>query len=143
MLCEVLTMPRNGTASAPNRCACGEPANYGRGGIWQCTFCWQRGWLVAVADTGHRMGEGHGLAKLSDRDVELIVSLLEIRADLTRSSLESGMSPSQVDRLLCDRQLSYRWIGWKFDVNKTCVKKIADGRIRGGVAAGWKRVRVG
>lgn len=95
--------------------------------------------LVAISESGTRMGEGHGRAKLSDHDVELILALLDARTDALEAGKAAGMSPSQLCAHLNALQLSYRWIGLKFEVTKKHIANIAHSRVRCAVAVRWVR----
>lgn len=96
--------------------------------------------LVAISERGARMGEGHGRAKFSDHDIELICSLLEARNDAIETGRAAGMSWAMVATHLNVLQLSYRWIAIKMECSKRHVRDIDSGRVRSLVAAKWKRV---
>lgn len=96
--------------------------------------------FVAVNDQGKRMGEGHGRAKLSDHDVELMLSLLECRQMLIDEYLKVGLTRREIERALHTAQLSFSGIGWKFEVGKSQVRRIWIGVQRGQAAARWKMV---
>ena len=96
------------------------------------------GQLVAVNEAGKRMGEGHGRAKLTDHDVELIQSLIECRDALIREYALIGLTRAQVCRTLAEKQLSYRGIAEKFEISKSHVRHIANGTYRRLAAVGWK-----
>lgn len=96
--------------------------------------------LVAINENGNRMGESHGRAKLTDHDVELVVGLLDCREGLMREYLKVGLSRREIERVLHTAQLSYAGIAEKFEVSKSLVKAIADGRVRSRVAVRWKRI---
>lgn len=98
--------------------------------------------LVAVSETGHRMGESHGRAKLTDDDVRLIVDLLDAREVLIREYQLVGLARSEIERALAKTQLSYSGIAGKFEISKSHIKAIADGKVRGTHAARWKRILV-
>lgn len=67
---------------------------------------------VAVSENGHRIGETHPLAILSDAEVDLVFGLIE-----------DG--------------LSYSVIAEKFEVSKSCIGHIASGRRRCQTPAKW------
>lgn len=71
------------------------------------------GRIIAFGDTGHRIGEGHQNAVLSDADVDLVFELRE-----------AG--------------LSLREIGEKFGVQKAAIWKILHGYTRGEVPSEWR-----
>lgn len=71
--------------------------------------------LVQVGETGHRAGESHGRAKLSDRDVELI-----------RRLHENGVKYGQLAR--------------SFGVSAETVGRICRYEIRNVIKVVWKRV---
>ena len=96
--------------------------------------------LVAINENGMRMGEGHGRAKLTDEDVELIQSLLECRDMLIAEYQKVGLTRGHICNVLTEKQLSYRHIAEKFEVSKSLIKAICDGKVRGRVAIEWKRV---
>ena len=73
--------------------------------------------LVAVNEKGHRIGESHHRAKLSDHDVDLI-------------------------RALRDEGLTYASIAKKFDVSKETIADIVKCRSRYQVADRWKPLPV-
>lgn len=73
--------------------------------------------LVALNDSGRRIGQEHPRAKLLDGEVEQVLALLE-----------AG--------------LSYAQVADKFDVSKSCVAHIATGRRRSQVVARLVRVSV-
>lgn len=62
--------------------------------------------LVALNESGRRIGESHPRAKLLDYEVDQVLELL-------------------------DSGLSYAQVALKFDVSKSCVAHIATGRRRG------------
>ena len=74
--------------------------------------------LVAINELGRRIGETHGRAKLSDHDVELMLSLLECRALLLAEYQKAGLSRRAVEQALHVAQLSYSGIAAKFEVSK-------------------------
>ncbi len=96
--------------------------------------------LVAINENGIRMGEGHGRAKLTDHDVELIQSLLEAREVLIAEYTKVGLARGFVHRVLNEKQLSYAWIAEKFEVSKSLIKRIDNGVVRSRPAVRWKRV---
>ena len=73
--------------------------------------------LVALSDTGRRIGEHHPRAKLLDHEVDQVLALLE-----------AGMSYAQVAE--------------KFEVSKSCIAHIATGRRRGQPVGRLVRVSV-
>ena len=89
------------------------------------------------------MGEGHGRAKFSDHDIELICALLDARNDAIETGRAAGMSWAAVAALLATLQLSYRWIAIKMECSKRHVRDIDSGRVRSLVAAKWKRLPSG
>lgn len=68
-------------------------------------------------DIGRRIGQDHHHAKLTNRDVGL---LLAMRAE----------------------GFGYRRLAAKFEVSKTTVRNIVSGRYRNQVATAWKTVKV-
>lgn len=96
--------------------------------------------LVAVNEHGMRVGETHHRAKLTDHDIDLIVSLLDARNDAIEVGLAAGMSRSVLDAHLAALQLSYRWIASKFEISKSHVRWIAIGLQRSQMPVRWKRV---
>lgn len=72
---------------------------------------------VALNENGRRIGESHPRAKLLDREVDLVLELLE-----------AG--------------LSYAAAAAKFGVSKSCVAHIATGRRRGQLVERLVRVSV-
>jgi hypothetical protein len=96
--------------------------------------------LVAINENGKRMGEGHGRAKLTDHDVELVQDLLACRDMLVDEYAKQGLSRGHIHRVLNERQLSYAWIADKFEVSKSLIKAIYDGKVRTRVAVEWKRI---
>lgn len=95
--------------------------------------------LVAVSEKGTRMGEGHGRAKLSDHDVELIQSLLACRDLLIEEYMKVGLAWGHIARVLAEKQLSYGGIAEKFEISKSHVRHIANGTLRARAAVEWKR----
>lgn len=73
--------------------------------------------LVALNETGRRIGQHHPRAKLLDSEVDQVLALLE-----------GG--------------LSYGEVALKFDVSKSCVAHIATGRRRSQSVARTVRVSV-
>lgn len=96
--------------------------------------------LVAVNERGNRVNEDHGRAKLSDSDVELVLSLLECRRMLIEQYMKVGLARANIWPVLRDSQLSYGGIAWKFEVSKSLIRAIESGRLRSTRAARWKRV---
>ncbi len=74
--------------------------------------------LVAVNDAGQRIGEYHPQAKMSDREVELFLSLR-------------------------DEGWSYQQLADKFEISKSQARNICKGYKRCQVPASWKMVKVG
>lgn len=74
--------------------------------------------LVPVTDRGYVIGEQHHRAKLSDHDVELVLSLLE-----------EGMAQ--------------RIIAEKFECSRRTIRDIAKGRTRGRAPDGYRPPRTG
>lgn len=95
--------------------------------------------LVAINELGRRIGETHGRAKLSNHDVELMLSLLDCRALLLAEYRKVGLSRRELEMALHSAQLSYSGIAAKFEVSKSQVRWIAIGSQRGQVAARWKQ----
>lgn len=73
--------------------------------------------LVALNDSGRRIGQEHPRAKLLDDEVEQVLALLE-----------AGLSYSEVAK--------------KMDVSKSCIAHIATGRRRGQTVVRVVRVSV-
>ena len=73
--------------------------------------------LIALNENGRRIGESHPRAKLLDQEVDQVLALLE-----------AG--------------LSYAEVALKFDVSKSCVAHIANGRRRGQAIERTVRVSV-
>jgi orotate phosphoribosyltransferase-like protein len=73
--------------------------------------------LVAINDRGHRIGQEHPGAKLTDEEVAV---LLDLR----------------------DEGYSYAWLAQKFEVSKSCARWICTGRNRNQSAARLVRVSV-
>jgi hypothetical protein len=71
---------------------------------------------IAVNDIGRRVGDSHHNAKLTNREVELLLSM------------------HHVDKL------GYRKLAAKFEVSKSLVRNIIKGRCRDQVATDWRRV---
>lgn len=67
---------------------------------------------VALNENGHRIGEGHPRAVLTDAEVDLVFGLIE-----------DG--------------LSYSLIAEKFEVSKSCIGHLASGRRRSQTPAKW------
>lgn len=72
---------------------------------------------ISLNENGKRVGESHPRAKLLDREVDLVLDLLD-----------SGMS--------------YAAVAGKMDVSKSCVAHIASGRRRSQVVVRVVRVSV-
>ncbi len=70
---------------------------------------------VAVNDQGRRIGQSHPQAKLTDRDVELLLALR-------------------------DGGWTYKALAEKFDVSKSQVRNICTGRKRSQLPADWRVV---
>jgi hypothetical protein len=96
--------------------------------------------LVAINEDGRSIGEHHGRAKLTDHDVELIVSLLECREMLITEYLKVGLTRREIERSLHVAQMSYAGIAGKFEISKSHVRNIALGAQRSQIAVRWKRV---
>lgn len=72
---------------------------------------------ISLNENGKRVGESHPRAKLLDREVDLVLDLL-------------------------DSGLSYAAVALKMDVSKSCVAHIASGRRRSQVVVRTVRVSV-
>ena len=72
---------------------------------------------VGVNDIGRRVGDSHHNAKLTDKDVELLLALHA-------------------------QGWGYRRLAAKFEVSKSLVRDIVKGKRRGQVATAWRVVRV-
>lgn len=79
---------------------------------------WNKPRLVAVSESGRRIGEHHPNAVLTDHEVSLLLALRE-----------EGLSLGEIAR--------------KMEVTKGCVWKIVHGHRRASLAASWVRVRKG
>ena len=71
--------------------------------------------LVAVNGQGRRIGEDHHLAKLSDHEVDLLLSLR-------------------------DEGYSYGWLAAKFEISKSAVRWFCIGGRRGQSVAGFRAI---
>lgn len=96
--------------------------------------------LVAISEAGRRMGEGHGRAKLSDHDIDLIQSLLECRDALIEEYQKVGLPLRQIHWTLRRAQLGYGGIASKFECSKRLIRDIHSGKVRNLCAAKFKRV---
>ncbi len=72
---------------------------------------------VGVNDIGRRVGDSHHNAKLTDADVELLLTLH-------------------------GEGWGYRRLAAKFEISKSLARKICKGVVRGQVATDWRRVHV-
>ncbi len=72
--------------------------------------------LVQIGEYGRRIGETHGMARLSDHEIELI-----------RQLKEQGMPAAE--------------IAGKFEVSKRYVYKLVNYERRASVVAEWRRAR--
>jgi hypothetical protein len=73
--------------------------------------------LIALNENGRRIGESHPRAKLLNHEVDLVLDLL-------------------------DAGLSYAEVAHKFEVSKSCIAHIANGRRRGQTTERVVRVSV-
>lgn len=73
---------------------------------------------VAINETGHRIGDSHPRAKLTNREVELLL------------------------RLRLVERWTYVRLAAKFGVSKSCVAWICQGRKRCQTPAAWKSVHL-
>lgn len=94
--------------------------------------------MLALNDRGYVIGEQHHRAKLSDHDIELILSLIEARDALVREYTAVGLGRRQIQDVLTRAQLSERWIAEKFEVSRRTVRDIRGGRIRGQMPTNWR-----
>lgn len=92
-------------------------------------------------ERGCRIGEGHPRAVLSDHEVDLLHQLLDERAELLKQCRAVKMSAADIHRSIIKARLSYGLLAQAFEVSKSTVYDIAVFRIRGQVAAGWKRAK--
>lgn len=96
--------------------------------------------LVAVNERGLRIGEGHPRAVLSDHEVELLLQLLEERAELLRQCRAVRMSAADIERSMIKARLSYGLLAKAMEVSKATVYRIATYKCRAQTAARFKRV---
>lgn len=78
----------------------------------------------------HLRGELHSRAKLTDHEVALLRSLLAERRALIAEQRGAGVSTGRIDRLLVRRRMSYAAIAGVFEVSKSLVRYIAQGKRR-------------
>jgi hypothetical protein len=97
--------------------------------------------LVAVNAAGHRIGEGHHRAILTDHEVDLMLALLDEREALLERCQREGRTRSQTDKELNVCRLSFGMLAIAFEVSKAAVVAIHRGDRRGQITAGWKRVK--
>lgn len=86
--------------------------------------------LVKVNDHGRRIGEDHPRAILTDHEVELLLELLDEREALVAGMEAQGFARHDIGAALTAGCLSYRCLAEKFEVNKSCIAKIAHGERR-------------
>ena len=98
------------------------------------------GTAVPLGSLNCRIGQAHGRAKLTDHDVELILSLLEARDVLIDEYRKVGLGKRQIEKALHTAQLSYSGIAEKFEISKSHIRWIALGLQRGQPAVRWKSV---
>lgn len=73
--------------------------------------------IVGVNDRGLRIGQGHHMAKLTDREVDLLLELRELG-------------------------WSYGRLAAKFEISKSQARNICKGRKRAQTAVGFRRVHL-
>lgn len=73
---------------------------------------------VAVNENGHRIGDSHPRAKLSNREVELVLRLHHFE------------------------RWTYAKLAVKFGVSKSCIAWICRGEKRNQTPSAWKRVHL-
>lgn len=76
---------------------------------------------------GRRIGEGHPMATISDRDVALIFAMLDEREVILERWRGAGLGVEQINNGLALVGLSYRLIADKFGIDHSTVYKIASG----------------
>ena len=85
---------------------------------------------IKVNERGCRIGDSHPRAVLSDHEVELLIELLNCRDEIIEHLEEKGCAKAEIDTVLCEKQLSYRWLGIKFEVHRQSIAKINRGERR-------------
>lgn len=93
--------------------------------------------LRALNELNCAIGEGHGRAKLTDHEIELMVDLLEARRVLLAEYSKVGLSRGEIRAALHKAQLSYRGIAAKFEVSHCLVLQVDHGRRRSQYAVRW------
>ncbi|MER1940636.1 hypothetical protein ABS755_08000 [Castellaniella sp. FW104-16D08] len=80
--------------------------------------------------SGRRIGEDHPRAVMADRDVALLMSLLDERESLLGRLQARGRPQAETDAALTAAGLSYRCLAERFEISKSHVYKIASGKRR-------------
>lgn len=84
--------------------------------------------IVKLNEKGHRIGDSHPRAVLSDHEVDLLLELLIARDDLLEAM--NGQRQAVIDAALHEEQLSYTQLSIKFEIHRQAVAKIARGERR-------------
>lgn len=85
---------------------------------------------VRVNELGHRIGEDHQRAKLSDYEIDLLLTLIDAREQCIMLSKRRGLKPREINKMLAEKQLSYRCLALRFGIHKQHVAKVANGARR-------------
>lgn len=101
--------------------------------------CVKKYTLLAVNDRGYVIGEQHPRAKLSDKQVDQVLALLEARRALMDRLRLEGATQLQVQRALVAQALDAQSIAVKFSVSRRTIRDIDSGRIRAQLAVDYRR----
>lgn len=94
--------------------------------------------FVPLNDQGRVIGESHHRAKLTDIEVELILTMMEARDEVVRKCQDAGMNSRATQKYLTRLQLSQRCVADLFGVSRRLIRDIYDGTVRGQVPREWK-----
>ena len=86
--------------------------------------------FLGFNEGGRRVGETHHNAGLSDHEVGLLLLLLDERENLIETLDAEGAVQHEIDAKLAATGLSYRRLAEKFEVSKSTVQHINQGRQR-------------
>jgi len=85
---------------------------------------------IDVNELGCRIGESHPRAKLSNLDIDLMLTLLDARELCIGLCRTKGLTQRDIDKMLEDKALSYSALALRFGVHKQHVAKVAQGARR-------------
>ncbi len=85
---------------------------------------------IKVNELGRRIGESHARAKLSDFEIQLLLTLIDAREQCIHLGRLEGLKQQEINKMLAETELSFRCLAVRFGIHKQHVAKVAKGARR-------------